>query len=82
MYPDLDKESFPTDQMLINYIKYKKLKKGKSRPNLDEFETWCSEHDKIADDPDVMFVKRSFTVEKTTHKVSSLVIYSFNTECI
>jgi hypothetical protein len=75
MYPNLSKESFPTEQQLINYIKYKKRKSGKSRLNLGEFEKWCSENDKIPDDPDEMFVKRSFTLEKTTHKVSLSTVY-------
>jgi hypothetical protein len=75
MFPDLAKESFPTEQKLINYIKYRKRKKGKSRLNLGEFEEWCSKHDKIPDDPDEMFVKRSFTVDKITHKVSFCLIF-------
>ena len=70
MFPNLNKDSFPTEQQLINYIKYKKRKNGiKSRLNLGELEKWCLEHDQIPDNDDTMFVKRSFNVEKETHKV-------------
>ena len=70
MFADTDKNMFPTDIQIRNYILYKKKKKGyKSRLNLAEFEKWCSEHEQIPESDDEMFVKRSFTIDKTTHKV-------------
>jgi hypothetical protein len=37
-------------------------------------EKWCLQHDKIPDNPDEMFVKRSFSVIPKSHKVVSIII--------
>ena len=54
----------------------------KSRLNLGESEQWCLKHEKIPEDLDEMYVKRSFTFEKKTHKVHkilySLILYIIN----
>ena len=66
----MDKDLFPTEQQLINYLKYKRLKSGlKTSLNLGELEKWCLEHTNVPEDKDEMFVKRSFTVVPKTHKV-------------
>ena len=65
-----EKESLPSEQQLVNYLKYKRIKAGvKPSLNLGELEQWCLNHISIPDDPDAMFVKRSFTVVPKTHKV-------------
>jgi hypothetical protein len=75
MFLNKSKELFPTDQQLANYLKYKRIKAGlKTNLNLGQMEKWCLQHDKIPDNPDEMFVKRSFTVIPKSHKVVSIIL--------
>jgi hypothetical protein len=77
MYPKHNKEDFPTDQQLKNYLSYKRTKKGyKAKLNLSELEQWCLDHDKIPESMDEMFVKRSFRLDKKTHKVIFFVFFT------
>ena len=76
-FPNDKKEDFPTDQQLRNYLAYKRTKQGyKAKLNLAELEKWCLEHEKIPDDMDEMFVKRSFRVDNQTHKVIFFIFFT------
>ena len=69
-FPNKEKELFPSEQQLLNYLKYKRLKAGqKASLNFCELEKWCLDHLKIPENPDEMFVKRSFAVVPRSHKV-------------
>ncbi len=70
MYTNIERELFPSEQQLVNYLKYKRKQASmKTRLNLGDLEKWCLAHSNIPDDLDEMFVKRSFTVVPKTHKV-------------
>jgi hypothetical protein len=70
MFPKSNKDDFPTEIQLKNYIAYKRTKQGyKAKLNLGELEKWCLEHEKVPEDMDEMFVKRSFKLEEKSHKV-------------
>jgi hypothetical protein len=77
MYPKHNKEDFPTDQQLKNYLSYKRTKKGyKAKLNLSELKQWCLANDKIPESMDEMLVKRSFRFDKKTHKVIFFVFFT------
>jgi hypothetical protein len=77
MYPKDNKEDLPTDQQLKNYLAYKRTKKGyKAKLNFSELEQWCLANDKIPESMDEMFVKRSFRLDKKTHKVIFFVFFT------
>ena len=74
VFPNVNKDNFPTDNQLKNYLNYKKQKEGlKAHLNLGELEKWCIQHEAIPDDDDEMFVKRSFRVERKSYKVVLII---------
>jgi hypothetical protein len=77
MFPKNNKDDFPTEIQLKNYISYKRTKQGyKAKLNLGELELWCSEHEKVPEDVDEMFVKRSFKLEENSHKVVFFIFFT------